>query len=232
MSASAFVKPAPLYIDRHGRPHYPIMGASPDDPSNQDPDPGDPGPKVNEHGFPSNTPWTKMEPAQQTAYWRHQAQKHEGRADSRRDYDEIKAERDRLKAASQTPDQKAIDQARAEARTEAQREFGGQAVAIHVKALANVGRLSHDAAETVLAGIDKSQFLAADGNVDDDKLSKFLDIVAPQQADDGKQPGQPGQQQSRRDPHQGNKQSGGKASGLAAGAEMFATRKKTNTKTS
>jgi hypothetical protein len=52
-------------------------------------------PKVNEHGFPDNTPTADMTPEHQAAYWKHHARKHEQRANAAPDA----AELERLRAA-------------------------------------------------------------------------------------------------------------------------------------
>lgn len=52
-------------------------------------------PAVNEHGYPDGKPVAEMEPAQQVAYWKHHARKHEQRANAAPDA----AELERLRAA-------------------------------------------------------------------------------------------------------------------------------------
>ncbi|MFD5161056.1 hypothetical protein ACFWMJ_23755 [Streptomyces hawaiiensis] len=52
-------------------------------------------PQVNEHGYPDGKPVAEMEPAQQVAYWKHHARKHEQRANAAPDA----AELERLRAA-------------------------------------------------------------------------------------------------------------------------------------
>lgn len=56
-------------------------------------------------GFPADTPVAEMTQEQQLAYWQHQSRKHERRASSRADYDQLKADSEelaRLRAESQT----------------------------------------------------------------------------------------------------------------------------------
>lgn len=52
-------------------------------------------PKVNEHGFPDNTPWRDMAPEHQAAYWQHHSKKWESAAKSAPDATEL----ERLRAA-------------------------------------------------------------------------------------------------------------------------------------
>src|SRR5215218_296038 len=47
-------------------------------------------------GFPADTPVTEMTTEQQAAYWKHQSRKHEERARSREDYDDLKAKAAKL----------------------------------------------------------------------------------------------------------------------------------------
>ncbi|MET7939628.1 hypothetical protein [Streptomyces sp. NPDC005302] len=54
-------------------------------------------PKLNEHGFPDNTPTAEMTPEHQVAYWRHHARKHEARANAVPDA----AELERLRKADE-----------------------------------------------------------------------------------------------------------------------------------
>lgn len=231
--AAAFIRPdrEPLGFRKDGRPFWAILGASPDGDGDGDDHGGDnsgsdgsddgdaSGSGDDQNGFPANTPVAEMEPAQQTAYWKHQARKHQSRADARKDYDQIKTERDTLRSQGQTPADKALEDARAEARKTAIQELGERAVDIHVNALAAAGRMTEDAAEVILDGLDRKKYLTADGELDHAKLSKYLDIVAPRRDGEGGGTG--------RDPHQGRGRGGStKPSGINAGREMFSGSKK------
>ena len=68
--------------------------------------------EVGPNGFPESTPIADMKPEHQAAYWKHQSRKHEDTAKARADYEAIKAERDQLKASTQTDAEKAITDAR------------------------------------------------------------------------------------------------------------------------
>jgi hypothetical protein len=92
-----------LYVDKHGRAHYPMMGGAPDAGDGSGGDGGGAGSGAgagdgggsgaggdgsgagsggngddNDLGFPKNTRIADMKPEEQAAYWRHQARKHEG----------------------------------------------------------------------------------------------------------------------------------------------------------
>lgn len=121
---------------KDGRAIWPIMGAEdapppadvpPSDSPPADPPPangGDPTggasgqsksgatPPVDDKGFPEGTPVAEMTAEQQAAYWKHQARKHEERARSRADYDDVKkkaAEYDKYVESQKTEAQRLAD---------------------------------------------------------------------------------------------------------------------------
>lgn len=141
-------------------------------------------PQVNDRGFPDNTPWRDMTPEQQVAYWRHQARKHENAANARADYDTLKAKAsklDQLQRESMSEQERAVQAARDEARTEAMREFASRMVDAKFEALA-AGRTVNGQpldVTAVLEGVNRGFYLTDAGEVDADKVSRFLDSVAP-----------------------------------------------------
>jgi hypothetical protein len=148
----------------------------------------------NSRGFPENTPVAEMEPAQQVAYWKHQARKHENTVKEfgKRygNYDQI-AERarqyDALLASTQTDQERAVAEARKsaaeEARAAAVAEFGGQLVAARLHS-ALAGRLDQEQIEGLIEGVDPRRFLDDSGAVDTDKVTKWADRVAPKRTAD------------------------------------------------
>ena len=144
-------------------------------------------PTLNEHGFPDKTPIASMTAEQQVAYWKHQARKHEGTAKQRDDYDDIKAERDRLKAAGLSESEKAIEAARAEARTQAEKDVTAKYAARLVAAESRTAigdRRTREQVADLLDGIDLSKFLTTSGEVDADKVSKHAELLAPKSTAD------------------------------------------------
>jgi hypothetical protein len=136
-------------------------------------------------GFPADTPVAEMTQEQQLAYWQHQSRKHERRASSRADYDDLKAkaaELEQLKAANQTEAEKALAEAREEARREGEVLGAGRYLTDAVKA-----KFQHltgmDDDETTEAfgdlGIDPAQFVKDDGDIDVDRITKLAARVAP-----------------------------------------------------
>lgn len=71
-------------------------------------------PKVNEHGFPDNTPWRDMSAEHQAAYWRHHSQTWESRAKAAPDAAEVQRLKDRDAALKVIEDQNLTDAQRAD----------------------------------------------------------------------------------------------------------------------
>lgn len=131
----------------------------------------------NDLGFPPNTPWRDMEPEQQIAYWRHQSRKHEGVADSRKDYDQLKADSEelaQLRAANQTQAEKDLEEAREQARREGENigseRYLKDAVTARFEALTGKSQAE---VEKAFAHIDIHSFIGENGAIDNDALTEF-----------------------------------------------------------
>lgn len=177
-------------------------------------------PKLNEHGFPDNTPWREMEPAQQTAYWQHQARKHEARADATKDYDKVVKERDELKAKGLTDAEKALEDAKKSGRDEgtaaARAELAPQLVKAKLEA-ATAGKIPPEQLAKIIEPLDLTKFLKADGlEVDTDKVAEYVAGLAP----DGKK--WPDMGQGHRGDH-------APKSGVGVGRSLYEDRHKTKT---
>jgi hypothetical protein len=132
-------------------------------------------------GFPANTPISEMTAKQQVAYWRTQSRRHEDRVKAMSDYDKYKDSYDeyqRLLTASQTEQEKAVAEAHRQGRATALAEAGGQLVEQWVRAAA-AGRLADESVNALLAGLDRTRFLHANGGVDTDKVYQFVGSIAP-----------------------------------------------------
>lgn len=166
-------------------------------------------------GFPKDTPVAEMTDAQQAAYWKHQSRKHEDRVKGQADYDTVKAERDALKAAGLTENEKAIEAAKATARDEAKAEARAaimpQLVTAKFEALVG-GRIPSERLTAILAPLDHTKFLTASGEVDTDKVQQYVNGLAP----DGKK---------WPDMGQGHRGSSGKTTGVGAGRSLFEDRR-------
>lgn len=171
---------------------------------------GDDGGSADARGFPADTPVAEMTDAQQAAYWKHHARKHEQRARERGDYDAIKAERDDLRQRSMTETERAVEEAKEVGRAEGRRESGSKMVETHIQAAVTAGRMSQEQAEALLDGLDRTKYLTTDGDVDTDKVQTLLDRIAPAKGNGAG--GHP-------DLGQGRRAGGGKPSGKDAGRE-------------
>ncbi|MDR6861966.1 hypothetical protein [Phycicoccus sp. 3266] len=165
------------------------------------------------YNFPTGKPTSEMTSEQREEYWRHKARKHEHASRNRADYDEIKAERDRLRAATQTDAEKAVEKAREEARTAAEAElrgkFAGQLVAAEFKA-ALAGKRDAAGIQTLVDGLDLTKFLTDTGEVDTDKVTQYAAGLAPAGGKEWPDTGQ------------GNRGDHKPAKGVSAGADLFA----------
>lgn len=171
--------------------------------------------KINEHGYPDNTPVDQMEPEQQAAYWKYHARKHEKRSKEREDYDTIKAKLQEYEQSNMTDAEKQIQQAREEAREETAAEFQGRMVEATLKGTLQGRGFEEKDIDNRLSFIDKTAFLTSDGEVDSDKVNAYLDSL-----------GAPGKQQAWPDTGQGNR-GGGKGLGgsVQAGKDLYAQRR-------
>jgi hypothetical protein len=166
-------------------------------------------------GFPENTPVVEMTPAQQAAYYKHQAQKHEDRNKALlaitggKHGDDLKAvfdEYGQLKSASQTDAEKALEDAKKQTRAEVAIESVRAAFDLVLP-----DDMPEDKKTSALGVLNLAAFLTPDGKVDTAKVKTHAASLAP--AKDS------GQQQQRRDWGGGNRQTGGQPLGAAGAAE-------------
>jgi hypothetical protein len=223
-----------LYVDKAGRARYPIMGGS-DDPPNDPPDdpppsdpPADDPPKDDppaDLGFPKDTPVAEMTAEQQSAYYKHQARKHEDRnrewlaAAGGKTAAEIKAEREelaRLRTEKMTDSEKAVEAAKEEGRQAAAREYAPKMARLAFDtALAHV---DEEARQVLIDSLDLTKVITDSGDIDTAKVKTIVGTLAPADKDKGGQ----------RDYGGGRRESAGK-SGVAAGSEMYSARTKKST---
>lgn len=130
-------------------------------------------------GFPAETPVKEMTAEQQAAYWKHHSRKWQGRAEGRDDYDDVKAERDRLKAATLSDQEKAVEEAKKTAREEAVRDLGPGAVKTMLDLVLTSQGLEQEDIDSKLEFVDLTKFLTTKGEVDTDKVKNYVAGVAP-----------------------------------------------------
>lgn len=216
-----------------GRPVFPIAGGSDDPPKNDppadDPPHDDPPKDDPPKGYPDNTKVEDMQPAEQAAYWRDQARKHEGR---NRDIlkvtggkygDDLKAildERETLIHEKRTDGEKAVEDAKNETRAEVRQEFGSKLAAAEFRAA--LAHVDGERRDQIIEGINLSAYLTDDGDVDTAKVQSYAATIAP--ADKGTGSGST-------DFGAGRRPAAPRASGVAAGADMFKQSRKTTSTT-
>ncbi|MFK5691288.1 hypothetical protein ACI3EY_16645 [Ornithinimicrobium sp. LYQ92] len=173
-------------------------------------------PALNEHGYPDATPVKDMSVDQQLAYHQHHSRKWEQRAKSREDYDDIKAERDRLKQAGMSPDEKALEDAKRAAANAARAEVTGtyasRLVAAELRA-ALAGKVPADKVAGQVQFLDHNKFLTESGEVDADKVSAYAAGITPSS-------------EQWPDMGQGNRGSHAAEKGVGAGRDLFRDRNK------
>lgn len=188
-----------LFVDKHGRARYPIMGAAegddppdgppkppadtpkpPADPPSGEPKPGD------LNYFPADTPRASMSPAEQLAFDAYNSQRWEKRAKGWGKHfpgktpDEIKAivdEVEKNRRNTLTLDEKTLEDAKAEARREALAEIGPKAVESAFNLL--LGGMSEAERADALSVLDLTKFLNSDNQVDTEKVKAQVARIAP-----------------------------------------------------
>jgi hypothetical protein len=190
---------------------------TPAPPAPTDPPPPTPTPAPSDKGFPEDTPLSEMNGEQREAYWKHQARKHEQTAKNRADYDDLKAKaakHDALERELMSDKDKAVAQAKDDADAAARNAYAPKLVAAEFKAAA-AGRIPADRLATIIEPLDLAKFLDTAGDVDTDKVSKFVDGIAPTTPE---QRGPTSQGAGRRDSVTG--------ASVASGRELFLARRK------
>lgn len=202
----------------NGRVVWPIMGGDgteedANDTGGSDKDADKSG--AEDKGFPPNTPVAEMTAEQQAAYYKDKATKHEGRNkellkvtggkygdDLKNDLDELA----KLRQSQLSDSEKAVEQAKSEARSATIREVG-TAAARTVLELA----LGHDPENNdqsdLIDTLDLTKLVADDGKVDTAKVRALVNRIAP--SDKGKG-------DERKDYGGGSRKTGSKPGSVAA----------------
>jgi hypothetical protein len=87
-------------------------------------------------------------------------------------------ELEQLRQQSMSDQEKAVAQAKAEGRREATAEVGGKLALAELR-VAAAGRLSDVQLATLVDGLNLAAFIGEDGEVDQAKVAKFVDGIAP-----------------------------------------------------
>lgn len=189
-----------VYIDRHGRPRYPMMGGSPegDDAAAQaateaaaakaasDKAAADAAAAQSQPGFPANTPVAEMKPAEQAEYWRDRSKKHEGRVKAFGDLrpEDIAALREKADRQDALEDELASDKEKAvkEAKTTTQSEADAKYRPMLAETAFRVAvgdRKTDDEVTDFLADLNLDRFITDDGRVDTAKVLSRVEQFAP-----------------------------------------------------
>lgn len=115
----------------------------------------------------------------EVAKWKDLARKNEDRSKANA---AAAKELEQLKQQSMTDLEKAVAQARIEARAEAIKEAAGKLAAAEIRAVA-ANRFDDDQLAALLEGVNLTAFVDEDGEVDAAKVAKFVDGIAPKQDD-------------------------------------------------
>lgn len=168
-----------------------------------------------DRGFPEGTPIAEMTTEQQVAYWRYHARRHEQAYKALGDVPELQrkaAEADRLRAQTQTDQEKALDAAREEGRKAAAAELRPRLVEAALRGAAT--GLTKDQVDTLIAGANPDAFLTTDLAVDAEKVNAYVALVKPPAPDP---------RAGLFDTGAGRRPSAA-PTGVAAGRELFAAR--------
>lgn len=112
--------------------------------------------------------------------WRDLARKHEERAKANAT---AAKELEQVRQQSMSDQEKAVAAARAEGLAEGMATGAAKVVRAEIRAAA-AGRLSADQLTTLLEGINLAAFLGDDGEVDEPKVARFVDGIAPKPDED------------------------------------------------
>jgi hypothetical protein len=199
------------------------MTQTPLDPAPTPPETDQPAaPTEADRGYPEGVSATDMTVEQQAAYWKHQAKKHQARAEARGDYDKVKAKADQLDRAARkamTDQERAVADARETALAEGRQQAAAEVNSKYTRAMLEMalttrGRTTEQV-ETLLRHVNFESYVA-NGEPDTDAIAAYADSIAGPVTGGG---------QGRGPDHgQGARGQQGKATGLDAGAAMYRER--------
>lgn len=132
-------------------------------------------------GFPADTPLSEMTAEQQAAYWKDKARKHEQRANSRGDYDAIKAKADRLdelERANESEKDKAVREATERAKADTRAEVQQETAAAMARMALRARGVKDEEIASFVDETNLSVFVNDEGQVDDERLLARVDRYA------------------------------------------------------
>ncbi|GAB6898581.1 hypothetical protein [Kineosporia succinea] len=118
------------------------------------------------------------------------SRKWETRAKERADYDQLKAELDKVRQEGMSQAEKDLEAARSEGRAtgeaEARALYGAQLVQAKFEGLLQGRGIEPDRAAVLAGDLNTAKYLGDDGKVNAEALVAFVDAVAPQQSTDAR----------------------------------------------
>ena len=136
-------------------------------------------------GFPADTPVAEMSADQQVAYWKDKARKHEQRANSRSDYDDLKARAARLEQIErehESEQDKAVREAREAGATDARTAVQQETTAAMARMALRARGVKDEEITSFVNETNLSVFVNDEGQVDDERLlarvEKYADTAS------------------------------------------------------
>jgi hypothetical protein len=174
-------------------------------------------------GFPKDTPVAEMKPAEQAAYWKHQARRHEDRATEwtklGKTPAEVQQELEKLRQQTMTDQEKAVTEATQKGKAEGKTEASLKAARMAFEFALGHEPETNDQSD-LIDTLDLSKVVTEDGEIDTAKVRSIASKLAPA----GKGTG------SGFDIGAGRRQAA-TGSGVSAGQQMFESRRKKTTTT-
>lgn len=138
-------------------------------------------PKLNEHGYPDNTPHGEMTLEQQVAYWKRHTRNKEERLKTsvpKEDYDTLVSELDKARQGKLPDADRIREDGKVSGYREAVETYGPRLVRESMRA-AVAGRVPEETLRSHLEFVDLSKFLNKDGDVETEKVEKFAAGLVP-----------------------------------------------------
>lgn len=183
---AGFRKPRPWEVGP--QPIWPVMGGDPsNDGGDGDGNEDDGSDGANEDlGFPADTALKDMTEAQQTAYWKNAARKHEAAFRSKFGQDmtpekvtQLRDDIEKNRQANLSAQEKAIEEAKKAGRSEALAESNERLIDTLIDARLKAAGNKKSKDFPLLDTIDRSKFITNEGDIDTDKVASVLDAVIP-----------------------------------------------------
>lgn len=165
-------------------PIWPVLGGSEDASDTSPVDTGSESPAP--QGFPTETPLAEMTDAQQAAYWKHHARKHEGTVKAYggrtpQQIADLETQLNALQTERMSAEEKAVadavSQAREATRVEVEQEWQGKYRTARLEAVAGQILTDKDQLASFMNIVDTSKFVGEDGDIDTEAVIGHLTAI-------------------------------------------------------